>query len=66
MKPRSTKKKPTVKKMSMGGMNTSQAGGGRVLQKVGNTQANLSKLPTHTRNRMGYMKKGGAVKRSAK
>ena len=51
-----------------GGMsNSSMAGGGpKALQSVSSSNEGLKKLPTHVRNRMGYMKKGGAVKRRAK
>jgi len=43
------------------------AGGGpKALQSVSSANEGLKKLPTHVRNRMGYMKKGGAVKRRAK
>ena len=54
--------------MAGGGMsNSSMAGGGpKALQSVSSANAGLKKLPTHVRNRMGYMKKGGAVKRRAK
>ena len=54
--------------MAGGGMsNSSMAGGGpKALQSVSSANEGLKKLPTHVRNRMGYMKKGGAVKRRAK
>ena len=54
--------------MAGGGMsNSSMAGGGpKALQSVSSSNEGLKKLPTHVRNRMGYMKKGGAVKRRAK
>lgn len=54
--------------MAGGGMsNSSMAGGGpQALKAVSSSNEGLKKLPTHVRNRMGYMKKGGAVKRRAK
>jgi len=50
--------------MASGGMaNTSMAGGGpTALKNIPSSNEGLKKLPTHVRNRMGYMKKGGMAK----
>lgn len=50
---KSTTKKPATKKMSTGGS----------LKPVPAGKVGLSKLPTAVRNKMGYQKKGGSVKK---
>ena len=40
--------------------------GGSALKSVPSNNTGLSKLPTTVRNKMGYMKRGGAVKKRAK
>ena len=48
------------------GMGLKMANGGSALNSVPSDNTGLSKLPTPVRNKMGYMKKGGAVKKRAK
>ena len=48
------------------GMGLKMAEGGSALKPVPSDNTGLSKLPTPVRNKMGYMKKGGAVKKRAK
>ena len=48
------------------GMGLKMAEGGSALKSVPSDNTGLSKLPTEVRNKMGYMKKGGAVKKRAK
>ena len=48
------------------GMGLKMAEGGSALKAVPSGNTGLSKLPTPVRNKMGYMKKGGMVKKRAK
>tara|TARA_A100000171_G_scaffold37768_1_gene36888 strand:- start:271 stop:642 length:372 start_codon:yes stop_codon:yes gene_type:complete len=41
-------------------------GGGGKLKSVPSSKKGLSKLPTEVRNKMGFMKKGGSVKKKMK
>ena len=48
------------------GMGLKMANGGSALKPVPPDNKGLSKLPTPVRNKMGFMKKGGMVKKRAK
>ena len=48
------------------GMGLEMAEGGIALKLVPSDKKGLKKLPKKVRNKMGYMKKGGAVKKRAK
>jgi len=48
------------------GMGLKRANGGSALKPVPPDNKGLSKLPTPVRNKMGFMKKGGMVKKRAK